>query len=270
MRRAGEARDPAVRAEVGAGREHDTERADLETASEGYAARFEGPVGHWMLDVQARGVLELLRRVGGERSVLELGGGHEQLCGVLRDAGHRVVVHGSTPHCHARRRRSEGRLPRVASYLWRLPFPDRGFDVVVAVRLLAHVERWRELLAEMTRVSAGWLLVDFPLRGSIHRLAPALFGAKRRIEGNTRPYFDYAPGEVEGCLEGLGFRPVGRVGQFVLPMALHRAVGRPGLSKLLEGGAARAGLRARLGSPLLLLAERSGGPRPASATGGGA
>ena len=34
--------------------------ADVETASEGYARRFAGPVGAWFLEIQARLTLELL------------------------------------------------------------------------------------------------------------------------------------------------------------------------------------------------------------------
>lgn len=252
-----------MQSEVGAGRAHDTEHADVETASAGYAARFAGPVGAWMLDVQAQGVLSLLRGAGPSLRVLEVGGGHGQLTGVLRRAGHGVVVHGSRLECHARLRDRDKDVPRVVSDLWRLPFGDRSFDAVISVRLLAHVTRWRPLLEEMARVSGRWILVDFPARTAVHHLAPALFGAKRRIERSTRPYFDYEPEEMGRAFEALGFRVAGRLGQFVLPMVLHRALGRPGISRTLEGWGDRLGLCDRIGSPILLLAERIDGARGA-------
>jgi hypothetical protein len=53
-----------------------------------------------------------------------------------------------------------------------LPFPDRALDALIAVRLLVHV-------------------VDFPTVFSVDFWQPLLFGIKRRIEGNTRPFFCY-------------------------------------------------------------------------------
>ncbi len=244
------------RVAVGSREPHETRIADVETASEGYARRFAGPVGRWMLERQATLALGLIARAGtGPLSLLEVGGGHGQLTGSLRAAGHRVVVHGSRPVCHARLRRPGDGIPRVASDLWRLPFGAGAFDGVIAIRLLAHVEDWRALLAELARVAGRFVLVDFPVRGAVHRLAPALFGVKRRVEGNTRPYFDYRPAEVEAVFTGLGMRVAGVARQFALPMALHRALKRPGVSRSLEGMAERAGSTRRIGSPILMLAE---------------
>jgi len=54
-----------------------------------------------------------------------------------------------------------------------IPFPDARFDVVYSFKVLAHVERIREALAEMARVlrPGGYLLAEFynplSLRGLI-------------------------------------------------------------------------------------------------------
>jgi SAM-dependent methyltransferase len=246
----------APRVAVGQGRAHDTREPDVETASDGYAARFAGPTGSWMLEVQARRALELVRSVEpGPLSVLDVGGGHGQLVAPLLSAGHRVVVHGSRPACHRRLAPRAG-LARVSANLWALPFRDRSFDLVTGIRLLAHVVEWRELLAEMSRVSRRLVLVDFPVRGALHRLAPSLFGAKQKLEGNTRPYFDYAPGEVEAALGAAGLAPAGLAREFALPMVLHRGVRSPALSRGLESLASGLGLTRRIGSPILLLARR--------------
>jgi ubiquinone/menaquinone biosynthesis C-methylase UbiE len=193
----------------------------------------------------------------GRLSVLEVGGGHAQLTGPLLAAGHRVVVQGSRVVCHRRLDRHAGRIGRVASDLWRLPFDDRCFDLVLGIRLLAHVEAWRELLAEMARVSRRLVMVDFPVQGALHRLAPALFGAKRHLEGNTRPYFDYSLREIEDAFCSLGLRRAGMARQYALPMALHRFARSPALSRSLEACAAVVGFTERVGSPILLLAERN-------------
>jgi ubiquinone/menaquinone biosynthesis C-methylase UbiE len=150
----------------------------------------------------------------------------------------------------------------VVSDPWRLPFPDAAFDVVLAVRLLAHVTAWRELLAEMARVAGRAVVVDFPVRGALHALAPALFGAKRRVEGNTRPYFDYHPDEIVQALAAQGFETAAVVRQFAMPMVVHRALRAPGLSRRMEALARASGITARTGSPVLL---RAGRIAPASA-----
>jgi SAM-dependent methyltransferase len=241
---------------VGAGREHETRVPDVETSSPGYATRFAGPVGRWFLEVQTSRALALIAAAAsGPLTVLEVGGGHGQLTGALVAAGHRVVVHGSRGACH-RGPGGRERVDRVISDLWQLPFGPRSFDLVVGVRLLAHVQAWRELLAEMGRVAARLVLIDFPARGALHRLAPRLFGAKRWVEANTRPYFGYDVGEVEQAFGAAGFRALGVARQFGLPMALHRLAGRPGLSRRLERGAAALGFTRRAGSPILLLAAR--------------
>lgn len=257
--------------EVGAGFEHDVRTPDVETSGDAYAARFAGPVGAWMLDVQARHALALVRAAApGRLSVLEVGGGHGQLTAHWLAAGHEVVVHGSRAPCHARLRAGGARVAHVTSDPWALPFADRSFDLVVALRLLAHVEAWRELLAELCRVADGLVLVDFPARGALQRLAPALFGAKRKVEGNTRPYFAYAPAEVGEALAMSGFEVAGTARQFAWPMALHRLLGRPGLSRRMEALAARIGSTARWGSPILCLARRAAAPEPGWRPGGGA
>ena len=51
------------------------ETADIHTSSEEYADRFSGPAGAWMLGVQEKIALRLLRRFE-DVSVLDVGGGH--------------------------------------------------------------------------------------------------------------------------------------------------------------------------------------------------
>jgi len=248
-----------TRSAVGHGRAvHDTRAADVETASAAYAQRFSGPVGDWLLDVQADCVHELLaERDGRALSVLEVGGGHGQLTGPLLRAGHRVVVHGSRMECHERLRAQHAPVQHVTSPLWDLPFRDRAFDLVAAIRLLAHVEDGSGMLAELARVSRRFLLIDFPERGAVHRLAPRLFAAKRRLEGSTRPYFDYELGEIEPLLRAVGMDVLGVRRQFAFPMVLHRTLRSPVLSRVLERAASVVGATRAAGSPVLVLAGRS-------------
>jgi SAM-dependent methyltransferase len=156
----------------------------------------------------------------------------------------------------------------VASNLWALPFPDLSFDLVLGVRLLAHVERWQDLLAEMARVCRHRLLIDYPPIICANFFERWIFRWKRDIEGNTRPYFSYSFGELSRALYSLGFERLSLEKQFFVPIVVHRALARQGLSRALERGSRTLGLTRLFGGPVLLCAELPAAgaglePRPA-------
>lgn len=232
------------------------EDADVHTASDAYARRFAGRVGEWFLDVQARIVLDMLRPWPAA-SVLEVGGGHGQLTGPLGGAGYDVTVHGTSPACAARLQAwvDAGRARFAVGPLLALPWPDRAFDVVIAVRLLPHVERWRELTAELCRLARHAVVFDYPTRRSVNVVSDAFFGMKKGVEGNTRPFRVFAEHEIDDALFGARFLTRARRPEFLLPMALHRALRAAGASKALEGAASVTGLTSLLGSPVVRRAE---------------
>jgi SAM-dependent methyltransferase len=238
---------------------HDTTTPDVETASDDYAGRFSGATGRYFLAVQQRVVSDLLGSPGPCR-ILEVGGGHAQLAPALLEAGHEVWIQGSAQGCANRLAplfsRYPGRLHFVVSNLWSLPFPDRAFDAVIAVRLLAHVEQFETLLQEMARVSDGRVIVDFPPVFSANLWQPLLFSLKRRIEGNTRPFFCYRVRQLYPPLRAAGFGRFRVTKQFTLPMVVHRKAGSPGLSEAIEAACRRTGLTRLFGAPSVLLAER--------------
>ena len=244
-------------------REERRETPDIETSSEGYAGRFRGPVGDYFLAVQERMVLELLEPLRGGRPlrILDIGGGHAQIAGPLAAQGHAVTVFGSDPVCRERLDRllPAGSFRFESGDLLRMPFPDRSFDVVVSLRLLAHMERWRALLGEMARLAAGAVILDYPALRSFNLLYGALFGLKKTLEGNTRTFLCFRPGEVAAELARHGFGPPVERRQFFLPMVIHRKLGRAGLSRPVEKLSATLGLTRSLGSPVVLRAVRSGG-----------
>lgn len=233
---------------------------DLETSSADYARRFAGPLGAWFLERQARLTLELL--AGGHGATLiDIGGGHGQLTGPLVEAGFDVTVYGSSDDARSAALRpwlDAGRARFQAGRLDRLAVPDRGFDVVLSYRLLPHVDRWRELVAELCRAAASAVLVDYPTRRSLNAVAGPLFALKRGVEGDTRPFGVFADGDIRAAFESSGFVPTAREPEFALPMGLHRAAGRASLSRAMEGVAGALGLRRALGSPVILRAERRG------------
>ena len=233
------------------------ETPDIETSSEAYAGRFAGPVGTWFLELQARTTLDLLTPWPGA-SVLDVGGGHGQVTGALLEAGHRVTVLGSDPSCGQRVRPlvDAGRIRFASGDLLQAPYSEAAFDVVLAYRLLPHMVRWEALIAELCRLARHAVVVDYPTRRSMNAIAEAFFGVKKGIEGNTRPFTVFRDARVESAFATQGFRPTARRPQFLLPMALHRALGNASLAKGIETLALGVGATPRFGSPVILRLQR--------------
>jgi 2-polyprenyl-3-methyl-5-hydroxy-6-metoxy-1,4-benzoquinol methylase len=232
---------------------------DVETSSADYARRFAGAVGGWFLEVQSQLTLGLLAAYPGAK-VLDVGGGHGQLTAPLVEAGYDVTVLGSDEVCVERVRAlvDAGRAQFRAGDLLHAPFEDASFDVVLAFRLLPHVACWRALLAELSRLARRAVIVDYPTQRSANAFASALFGVKRGVEGNTRPFLVFRDALIEAAFRDAGLRVARRRPEFFFPMALHRALSLLPLSRGLEAAAGAVGLRAALGSPVVVEAVPRG------------
>ena len=230
------------------------ETADIETSSDGYAARFAGPVGEWMLGVQESIALSWVRAASPD-AILDVGGGHGQLAIPLARAGIPVTVLGSDPVCAKRIEAEvrEGRIKFVTGNVIALPFPDKSFDVVVSVRLLPHCAHWQTLVKEMCRIARKSVIVDYPVES---KLSSLLFGVKKKLEGNTRTWLSFRHAIVRSEFERNGFMFKRRRGQFFLPMVLHRTLKCRATSEFLEGVCHKLGLTRRWGSPVLVEMER--------------
>jgi SAM-dependent methyltransferase len=233
--------------------------ADVETSSDDYARRFAGGVGSFFLETQSKATLDLLR--GWPRaSVLDVGGGHGQVTGPLVDAGHDVTILGSAEVCRERVRPwvDAGRARFEAGDLLRFPFPDDSFDIALSYRLLPHMAEWPRLIGELARVARSVVLVDYPTLRSVNAFSGLLFAVKKGIEKNTRTFRVFRDREIIDAFAARGFRPTARRPQFLLPMALHRAMGSAPLARAFEGVAAGVGMTRLLGSPVLLRLEPRG------------
>jgi 2-polyprenyl-3-methyl-5-hydroxy-6-metoxy-1,4-benzoquinol methylase len=233
------------------------ETADIETSTDDYASRFAGRVGEWMLQVQERAVLRMLAPFP-NASVLDVGGGHGQLTEALVRNGHRVTVLSSSEECRERIRPfvDSGQVGFEVGNVLEMPYPDRAFDVVLSLRLLAHVNRWEEFLAEMARVADRAVILDYPEVRSINYLGPHLFRLKKRLEGNTREYACFREAQLLNVFDVAGFRRSDCIRQFFLPMVLHRVLRQPRISASLEACFRLTGLTGFLGSPVILKVER--------------
>lgn len=233
------------------------EDADIETSSAGYARRFTGPVGTWFLELQAASTLALLSPWP-TATVLEVGGGHGQLTGPLLQAGHRVTVYGSAEACRERVAGwvEAGQADFACGDLLRARWPDQSFDVVLCFRLLPHVTQVDELIAELCRLARRAVIVDYPTLRSVNAVSGALFGLKKGVEGNTRPFTVFRDREILSLFARHGFRATGRRPQFFFPMALHRGLGVAAVSRGLEAIATGLRLTRWFGSPVILRLER--------------
>ncbi len=229
-----------------------TEIADIETSSDGYAARFSGAVGEWMLQVQETLTVSLLPAPG-VATILDVGGGHGQLARPLCGRGDAVTVVGSDASC--RKRISDlvesGKCKFEVGNMVELPFPDRSFDVVLSFRLLPHCTAWPELIKELCRVARNSVVVDYPTSEGLNAIAPALFGAKKKLEGNTRQWRMFKHAEVEAEFRRCGFVLGRRAPQFFMPMVLHRMMKCRKVSAALEAICRGLGLTRRWGSPVI-------------------
>lgn len=235
------------------------ETADIETSSEGYARRFAGEVGAWLLRVQELATLQMLTTCPGA-TVLDVGGGHGQLTLPLIQHGYQVTVLGSAAVCQQRIQTlvDQNRCQFQVGNVLALPYPDRAFDVVLSYRLLAHVSQWQPFLAELCRVAKTAVIIDYPTVKSVNYIAPQLFKLKKGLEGNTRPFTCYREPEMLAAFQQQGFTLGDRYAQFFLPMVLHRSLKNPQASALLEQVFGWSGLTRLLGSPVILKLLRSG------------
>ncbi len=239
------------------------EDADVESSSEQYARRFDGPVGRWFVDSQTRITLECLAGLPAGATILDVGGGHAQVAPPLVQAGYQVTVVGSAPSCGERLEplTSAGRCRFEVGDLQALPYDAEAFDAVVCYRLIAHSVDWRHLIAELCRVARRRVIVDYPARRSVNVASQALFRFKHSIErGTTRTFALYGRGEVARAFQEAGFAVASVRPQFLLPMALYRLAGSVRLARTAEGLARTLALTGLLGSPVIARADRRLGP----------
>jgi 2-polyprenyl-3-methyl-5-hydroxy-6-metoxy-1,4-benzoquinol methylase len=137
-----------------------------------------------------------------------------------------------------------------------LPFDDESFDTAISFRLVTHCTQWPVLIRELCRVARHAVIVDYPTSQSVNCIAPALFGAKKRVEADTRHWALFRHREINATFKQNGFRVTGVRKQFFLPMVMHRMLKSRGISAFKEGIARSLGLTRLWGSPVIVRAER--------------
>ena len=222
--------------------------------------RFSGPIGKLVAETQARQIVEGLTPLAG-RTVLDVGTGTGRAAIVLAKAGAAVTGVDASREMLAvaeRRAREEGVTVTFApGDAHRLDFPDRSFDTVVCLRVLMHTPDWRASLAELCRVAARRVVFDYPSLYSAAAIQAAVRRVTHRFNPSVEAYRVFAPSAVSGALAAAGFRVLRAHRQFVLPIALHKAINSAAFTSAVEGALTSAGVMRLFGSPITVIAERA-------------
>jgi hypothetical protein len=119
-----------------------------------------------------------------------------------------------------------------------------------------HVVDWRRCVAELCRVSRHQVVIDFPSTRSAAALEAWNRQRAARAGHRVEAYRVLSTVDVAAAFASEGFRVVLVRRQFVLPIALHKAVGSLALSRGIERAFEMVGLLRLFGSPVTVVAER--------------
>ena len=233
--------------------------ADPATARAFDDRRFGGPIGELVARDQAAALTEFLGRMNG-KSVLDVGTGTGRAALLLAHAGATVTgVDASEEMLSVARQRAQQERAAIQfapGDAHALAFADHSFDVAVSLRVLMHTPRWRVALDELCRVTRDRIVIDYP---SAHSTALVQSLTRRVVHaatGRTEPYRVFFDGQIAAALAANGFQVRAARRLFVLPIALHKAIGSAGFTSVSEAALNRLGLLRLLGSPVTVLAER--------------
>ena len=233
--------------------------SDPATARSFDQRRFGGPIGDLVASGQAAVLTRFLGNVT-ERSILDVGTGTGRAAFLMAAAGARVTgVDASEEMLTIARDRARAQTAGITfapGDAHDLPFPDRSFDIAVSLRVLMHTPRWRVCVDELCRVSRDVVLLDYPSLHSAAVLESVVRKVRHAAGARTEPYRVFGDRQIAAALTRNGFRVRDLHRQFVLPIALHKAIGSRSFTEGSEGALARAGLLRLFGSPVTLVAER--------------
>jgi 2-polyprenyl-3-methyl-5-hydroxy-6-metoxy-1,4-benzoquinol methylase len=221
--------------------------------------RFSGPIGTLLAEDQARVLADFLGEVAG-LAVLDVGTGTGRAALALARRGARVTgVDASDEMLRVARDRA---VQAGVSVIFErgdahhLPFGDRTFHAAVSLRVLMHTPDWRVCLRELCRVSSHRVVFDYPPARSAAALQSWGRRALAALGRRTEAYRVLRNRSVVEVVEASGFRVERAHRQFVLPIALHKAIGSRGLTRAVEKGFARVGLLNLVGAPVTIVAVR--------------
>jgi SAM-dependent methyltransferase len=235
--------------------------ADPATARTFDERRFGGPIGELVASTQARILTDAAADLD-HPTVLDVGTGTGRAALLLARHGGLVTGIDASPEmlAVARARAAAAGLDITFRQgdAHAIDAADRAFDLVVCLRVIMHTPDWRKSVRELCRVADRLVVLDFPSARSAAVIESLARKATHAFGRRTEPYRVLNRRIVAAELRRAGFQVRSAHRQFVVPIALHKAVGSVALTTQVEGALARVGLLALLGSPITIVAERCG------------
>ncbi|MFN7914441.1 MAG: class I SAM-dependent methyltransferase [Vicinamibacterales bacterium] len=233
--------------------------ADAANAQSFDARRFGGPIG----DLVARGQADVLANMLGPvqgRRIIDVGTGTGRGAFLLAAAGARVTGIDASEEMLAiartRARETHTAVDFAVGDAHKVEFADRSFDLAVSLRVLMHTPRWRQCIGELCRVASHGVVLDYPSARSVALLESIARKLMHPLGLAAEPYRVFLDSQIHGELARHGFRVTAVHRQFVLPIAIHKAVGSARFTEVVEQWLARVGFLRLFGSPVTVYAER--------------
>ena len=237
--------------------------ADPRMAESFEAARFSGPIGRLLAETQEQVIASFLAPLP-QQTILDVGTGTGRAAIALARRG--AIVTGIDASAEmlavAERRALDAGvgITFVRGDAHGIDFPAQAFDSVVCLRVLMHTPDWRRSLGELCRVARRRVVLDYPALSSAATLQAAARRVALKLGARVEAYRVFSDSSVRRALEANGFAVRDIHKQFVLPIALHKLLASAPATTRLERLLAAVGLRALLGSPVTIVAERAGSP----------
>jgi ubiquinone/menaquinone biosynthesis C-methylase UbiE len=223
------------------------------------ALRFSGPIGTLVAEEQAKVLADFVGAVAG-KTVLDVGTGTGRAAIALAGLGAVATgVDASEEMLRVGRERAAAAGARVAFQVGdahALPFDARTFDVAVSLRVLMHTPDWRVCIGELCRVARERVVFDFPAASSAAAFQAVWRRGAAALGRKTEAYRVFREATMAGELARHGFHVARIHRQFVLPIAIHKAVGSRAFTTGIESVLAGIGLLRLFGSPVTVVAER--------------
>jgi ubiquinone/menaquinone biosynthesis C-methylase UbiE len=237
-----------------------THYANATTARSFDQKRFGGPIGGLVAADQAKTLSDFAGRIQNRR-ILDVGTGTGRAALLFARGGARVTaIDASEQMLEVARARAAAEDVHGITFgvgdVHALDFPDGSYDVVCCLRVLMHTPRWRLALSELCRVAGQLVIVDYPSTTSVAVLESIARRAAHRVGVRTEAYRTFTYRTIVDALTHSGFRVHSVRRQFVLPIAVHKAIGSRRFTTWSENLLNRMHLLDRFGSPVTLVAER--------------
>lgn len=246
-----------------------THYANRDVAAGFDALRFSGPIGEFLQATQAAWLIQMIAPLATGAppeqplqgvSVIDVGTGTGRAAIGLAQVGAAVTgVDASAEMLDVARQRA-AELGLTVTFdvadAHALPFASATCDVAVSLRVLMHTPDWRRCVRELCRVSRRRVIVDFPSLTSAAALESVWRHGRRALGAKVEAYRVMSERAVRQAFEAEGYRVTAIHRQFVLPIAIHKALGSRRATLAIEGALRAVGLLWLLGSPVTVVAER--------------